>query len=435
MIPEKRHVPPDDKTHALVNKLVLHSNYHSAFKVEEETDKRGYVVRKVIRRPVYVTTRRTVIRRMKTMPDGKEKELEKSIEESGEIEDSEPPVTKRIVKRTIRDKSGKEKVVEEPEYLSPLEVSTTEESEPEIEEKRQRGTMIRTVRRRSLVTTQRRVVRRVVERPDGRQEGPVEDEMEEPIEEPEDIVPEESTPEVQEMKDRKGVVIRRVVRRPVPVKTARKVYRTIVLAPDGKEESVEEKVEEPGQPQEEVVVPMEYAETEALPDEPTTRRQIFRTPVPKEDVPQEPTPEETVTLEDGRIIRRTVTVRKRTIRKIIILPDGTRKEVEEEVPEEAPEQAPEDVKEVIQTRTVRRQEPEEVTRRQVYRTVTTTEVPAEPEKKEPRMVERMFVRRLIRKPDGTETLVDESETITPLEAIPTEQESEQVIATKLYASS
>ena len=411
----------------LAQNLIFLVNF--SFQVEEEKDKRGYVVRKVTRRPVYVTTRRTVIRRLETMSDGKEKELESSIEESGEIEDSEPTVTKRIVKRTIRDKTGKEKVVEEPEYLSPLEVSTTEESEPEIEEKRQRGTVIRTVKRRSLVTTQRRVVRRVVERPDGRQEGPVEDEMEEPIEESEDIVPEESTPEVQEMKDRKGVVIRRVVRRPVPVKTARKVYRTIVLAPDGKEESVEEKVEEPGQPQEEVVVPMEYAETEALPDEPTTPRQIFRTPVPK-DVPQEPTPEETVTLEDGRIIRRTVTVRKRTIRKIIILPDGTRKEVEEEVPEEAPEQVPEDVKEVI--RTARRQEPEEVTRRQVYRTVTTTEVPAEPEKKEPRRVERMFVRHLIRKPDGTESLVYESETITPLDVLPTEQEPEQVKLVRIY---
>ena len=359
---------------------------------------------------------------MVVMPDGKEKELEKSVEESGESKESEPPVTKRIVKRTVRDYTGKEKVAEEPEYVSPLEVSTTEESEPEIEEKRVRGTVIRTVRRRSLVTTQRRVVRRVVERPDGRQEGPIEDDVEEPVEQPKDVVPEESAPEVQEVKDRKGVVLRRVVRRPVPVVTARKVYRTIILTPDGKEESVEEKVEEPGLPQEEVVVPVEYAETEALPDEPTTRRQIFRTLVPK-DVPQEPTPEETVTLEDGRIIKRTVTVRKRTIRKIIILPDGTRKEVEEEVPEEAPEHAPDDVKEVI--RTVRRQEPEEVTRRQVYRTVTTAEVPVEP-KKEPRKVERVFVRRLIRMPDGTESLVDESETITPLEVLPTEQEPEQV---------
>ena len=357
------------------------------------------------------------------MPDGKEKELERSVEESGETKESPSPVTRRVVRRIMQEPTGKEKLVEEPEFVTPLEVSTTEESEPEIEEKRERGTVICTVRRRSLVTTQRRVVRRVVERPDGRQEGPVEDQMEEPIE-PEYVKPDESTPEVQEVKDRQGVVLRRVVRRPVPVVTTRKVYRTIVLAPDGKEESVEEKVEEPGQPQEEVVVPMEYAETEALPDEPTTRRQIFRTPVPKEDVPQEPTPEETVTLEDGRIIRRTVTVRKRTIRKIIILPDGTRKEVEEEVPEEAPEHAAEDVKEVI--RTVRRQEPEEVTRRQVYRTVTTAEVPVEPDEKEPKKVERVFVRRLVRKPDGTEKLVDESETITPLEAVPTEQEPEQV---------
>ena len=383
---------------------------------------------------------------MEVMSDGKEKELESSMEEPGETKESAPPVTRRVIRRTVQEPTGKEKVVEEPEFVTPLEVTTTEETEPEIQEKLERGVVIRTVRRRSLVTTQRRVVRRVVERVDGKQEGPIEDEMEEPvepksykmvkrtlikpdgraevIEEPEYIMPEERSPEVQEEKDRKGVVIRRVVRRPVPVLTARKVYRTIILTPDGKEESVEEKVEEPVLPQEEVVVPMEYAETEALPDEPTTRRQIFRTPVAKEDVPQEPTPEETVTLEDGQIIRRTVTVRKRTIRKIIILPDGTRKEVEEEVPEEALEQAPEDVKEVI--RTVRRQEPEEVTRRQVYRTVTAAEVPVEVEKQKLKKVERVFVKRLIRKPDGTKELIDRSEMVMPLEAVSVKQEQEQV---------
>ena len=414
--------------------------------MEEEKDRRGRVVRKVIRRPIYVTTQRTVVHRMEVMSDGKEKELESSMEEPGETKESAPPVTRRVIRRTVQEPTGKEKVVEEPEFVTPLEVTTTEETEPEIQEKLERGVVIRTVRRRSLVTTQRRVVRRVVERVDGKQEGPIEDEMEEPvepksykmvkrtlikpdgraevIEEPEYVMPEERTPEVQEEKDRKGVVIRRIVRRPVPVMTARKVYRTIILTPGGKEESVEEKVEEPVLPQEEVVVPMEYAETEALPDEPT-RRQIFRAAVAK-DVPQEPTTEET--LEDGRVIRRTVTVRKRTIRKIIILPDGTRKEVEEEVPEEeAPEQAPEDVKEVI--RTVRRQEPEEVTRRQVYRTVTTAEVPVEPDEKEPKKVERVFVRRLVRKPDGTEKLVDESESITPVEAVRTEQEPERVSKT------
>ena len=404
------------------------------------------------------------------MPDGEEKELERSVEESGESRESEPPVVKRTVKRTVRDPTGQEKIVEEPEYVSPLEVSTTEESEPVVQEKRVRGTVIRTVRRRSVVTTQRKVVRRIVERPDGRKDGPIEDEIEEPIEEPEAVVPDEITPEVQEVKDRKGVVIRRVVRRPVPVRTARKVYRTITYAPDGKEESVEEKVEEPGQP-EEVIVPMEYSEAEAVPEEPT-RRQIFRTPVPKEEIPSEAMPEETVTRQDGRVIRRAVTVRKRTIRKVIILPDGTRKEVEEEVPEDVPVEptpeetatqedgvvkktvtlrkrtirkiiimpdgtrkeveeevpevpdTPEDVKEVI--RTVQRHEPEKVTRRQVYRRVTSKEESVESEKKEPRKVERMYVRRLIKKPDGTQSLIDESETITPVEVLPTEQEPEQV---------
>ena len=394
--------------------------------MEEEKDKMGYVIRKVIRRLIYVTTLRSMIRKLEVMPDGQEKELEMSVEESGETKEGPPPVISRVVRRMVQEPSGKEKVVEEPEFVTPLEVSITEESEPETEVKWERGTVIRTVWRRCLVTTVRRVVRRVVERPDGRQEGPIEDQMEEPIES-EYVKPGESIPEVQEVKDRKGVVLRRVVRRLVPVVTTSKVYRTIVLAPDGEEESVEEKVKELDQPQEEVVVPMEYAETEALPDEPTTRREkIFRTPVPKEDVPQEPTPEETVKLEDGQIIRRTVNVGKRTIRKIIILPDETRKEVEEEVPEEDPEQAPEDVKEVIQTRTVRWQEPEELTRRQVYKTVTTAEVTVKPDEKEQKKPERMFVRRLVTIHHRTEMLVDEPETITRGEAVPKTQEPEQV---------
>ena len=334
---------------------------------------------------------------MEVMSDGKEKELESSMEEPGETKESAPPVTRRVIRRTVQEPTGREKVVEEPEFVTPLEVTTTEETEPEIQEKLERGVIIRTVRRRSLVTTQRRVVRRVAERVDGKQEGPIEDEMEEPvepksykmvkrtlikpdgraevIEEPEYVMPEERSPEVQEEKDRKGVVIRRIVHRPVPVVTARKVYRTIILTPDGKEESVEEKVEEPVPPQEEVVVPMEYAETEALPDEPT-RRQIFRAPVPI-DVAQEPTPEEIVTLEDGRIIRRTVTVRKRTIRKIIILPDGTRKEVEEEVPDESPEE---------------RSSPEpDVT-----------------------PVERRIIRTVVRHPDGSDRIISQKEALVPL---------------------
>merc|ERR1711911_42385 len=89
-----------------------------------------------------------------------------------------------------------------------------------------------------------------------------------------------------------------------------------------------------------------------LPEEPeektetVTRRTVYRTAVLPADKPKEgdedevkdKEPEEVVTLQDdGTVVRKTITIRKRIIRKIIVLPDGTRKEVEEEQPvEEVP---------------------------------------------------------------------------------------------------
>ena len=303
---------------------------------EEEKDTRGVVIRRVVRRPVMVTTKRTVIRRTEVLPDGKEKEIEKSVEEAPKQEE-EPRKTRRVVRKVTKEPTGQEKVVEEPAFVSPLESSTTEESEPEVEEKRVKGQVIRTVRRRSVKTSQRRVVRRVVEEKDGRtSDKPVEDTIEEPVEptkytlvrrtviksdgttetveEPQYEMPVESEPSiVEEEKNRRGEVTRRVVRRPVPVITRRRVYRKIILAPDGSEKGVEEKVEEPAQPampsdEEPIVAPMVVDEQESVPD-------MFG---------EEPG-------EDG-VVRRTVTVRKRIVRKIIVLPDGSRKEVEEVVP-------------------------------------------------------------------------------------------------------
>ena len=377
---------------------------------EEEKDTRGVVIRRVVRRPVMVTTKRTVIRRSEVLPDGNEKEIEKSVEEAPKQEE-EPQKTRRVVRKVTKEPSGQEKVVEEPAFVSPLESSTTEESEPEVEEKRVKGQVIRTVRRRSVKTSQRRVVRRVVEEKDGRlSDKPVEDTIEEPVEptkytlvrrtviksdgttetveEPQYEMPVESEPAiVEEEKNRRGQVTRRVVRRPVPVVTRRRVYRKIILAPDGSEKGVEEKVEEPAQPampsdEEPIAAPMVVDEQESVPD-------MFG------DEPGE----------DG-IVRRTVTVRKRIVRKIIVLPDGSRKEVEEEVPEEEP---------VTE---------KEVTRRQVHRVYQPD--PNREEKKKPKPVERVYVTRVIRKPDGIEHLIDESETVYPLEVTPEEQAPETV---------
>ena len=130
---------------------------------DEEKDRRGVVIRRVVRRPVMVTTKRTVIRKLEILPDGEEKEIEKSVEESPRTE-KEPEKTRRVVTRVVKEPTGEERVTEEPEYVSPLEISTTEESESDVEEKIVRGQVIRTVRRRSVITSQRRIVRRVEER-------------------------------------------------------------------------------------------------------------------------------------------------------------------------------------------------------------------------------------------------------------------------------
>merc|ERR1712189_90867 len=75
--------------------------------------------------------------------------------------------------------------------------------------------------------------------------------------------------------------------------------------------------EEKEEPEEETVVtPMEVPVEEALPVEP-------------EEQPEE---KETFVDEYGRVVRKIITVRKRIVRRIIRMPDGTRKEIEEEVP-------------------------------------------------------------------------------------------------------
>ena len=232
------------------------------------------------------------------------------------------------------------------------------------------------------------LVRRTVIRSDGTTDT---------VEEPQYEMPVESEPTVEEEKNRHGVVVRRVVRRPVPVVTRRRVYRKVILAPDGTEKKVEERVEEPQHPklveptEDYIAAPMFVDEQESVPDmfgdepdvanETVLRRQVHRRAVPYEkpmdEAPTQHEPEESVVLLDGRIIRKTVTIRKRIIHKIIILPDGTRKEVQEEVPDED---------EPI--------EHTEVTRREVHRTY----VPDLEKRhmRRPKPVERIYVTRVLR---------------------------------------
>jgi len=147
----------------------------------------------------------------------------------------------------------------------------------------------------------------------------------ETVEEPQYEMPVSAEPTVEEEKDPRGVVIRRVVRRPVLAVPRRIVYRKVIMAPDGTEEGVEEKVEEPTQPlfskpvpvdDEEIVAPMQVDDQQNMPDifdelpeepeepetETVTRRTVYRTAVPKDKPTEEDVkdkePEEVVTLQD-----------------------------------------------------------------------------------------------------------------------------------------
>merc|ERR1711962_428953 len=348
---------------------------------EQEKDRHGMVIRRIVRRPVTVTSKRSVIRRIELLPDGGEKELEKSVEETAK-EDDEPSKVRRIVHRYKTAPTG-EKVPDEPEHVSPLECSTTEESDSEVDVKRVKGKEVRTISRRSISTSQKKIIRRVVESREGESDTPVEDTIEEPVEtskykivrktiigsdgktevveEPHFELPEDAKVSVGEEKDDKGVVVRRIIRRPVPVITRRRVYRKVVLAPDGAEKGVEEKVLEPSEVDERVPVHDHHEphptavvieEQESIPphlieedhhdeprDEVITKREVHRTVVVPVDqqktvdvIPSES--EEEPSSDEVSQVRKIVTVRRKIVRRIIVLPDGSRKEIEEEVPSE-----------------------------------------------------------------------------------------------------
>ncbi|XP_066916747.1 probable serine/threonine-protein kinase kinX [Clytia hemisphaerica] len=262
-------------------------------------------------------------------------------------------------------------------------------------------------------------------------------------------MPVSAEPTVEEEKDPRGVVTRRVVRRPVLAVPRRIVYRKIILAPDGTEEGVEEKVEEPSEPQavpvapvddEDVIAPMQVDDQENVPDtfgdeefpeepkepeektETVTRRTVYRTAVlpadkPEDEEPKEKEPEEAVTIQDdGTVVRKVITVRKRIIRKIIVLPDGTRKEVEEEQPvEDEPTKEGDEPTEDEPT-----VDYVDVTRRTVHRVYVPGS--AEERRNKIKPVEKVYETRVVRKPDGKEEVLDKSETIYPMEITPEEEE-------------
>merc|ERR1712227_1177411 len=166
-----------------------------------------------------------------------------------------------------------------------------------------------------------------------------------------------------------------------------------VPVPDSPEERTDAPEEKPNE--EERVTPMEVPVEEALPVEP-------------EEQPEE---EETFVDEHGRVVRKTITVRKRIVRRIIRMPDGTRKEVEEEVPvSDSPEERT-DTFEVIQ----REEETPSRPKEPQYVVEKATEAPEEVSAKEPRHVERVYVTRILKQRDGTERVLETSETVSPMQ--------------------
>merc|ERR1712072_541 len=218
----------------------------------------------------------------------------------------------------------------------------------------------------------------------------------------------------------------------------RKIVRRIIVLPDGTRKEVEEEV-----PAEETDSDFDVVErevensTEEVIAEPTVVEEQHTTPdVPHifEDTPQEPTDEvivkrevhrtvvlpaekdETVdvipseseeepSVDDITHVRKVITVRRKIVRRIIVLPDGTRKEVEEEVPAEEVES-----------------DYDIIEREQVSSNVVPVEF--DTSVGHPIPVERVHVTRVIRKPDGAEDVIDQTDSVFPLEP---EDESKEVV--------
>merc|ERR1712227_879720 len=389
--------------------------------VKDVKDNRGRVTKTVTRSPVFVERRRKVVKKSRVMPDGKEEPEETRVVEPEETKEITAPVIRRVVKRVVHRPDGKDEVVEEEVHVKPFEViETKEDSKPEVTEKRERGKTVKTIKRKIVETRQQNITKKVTRKPNGKEEAPIEEELIKPVEPVNYRIvrrtvrhPDAKEPSVEEVKDRRGTVVRRITTKPVPMITTRKVYRTIIIAPDGREESVQERVEERGQPgqpepqapeekeepeEETVVTPMEVPVEEALPVEP-------------EEQPEE---KETFVDEYGRVVRKTITVRKRIVRRIIRMPDGTRKEIEEEVPvPDSPEERTDPPEE-------KPNEEERVTPMEV---TVEEALPLEPEEKPAEedtfvdergravrktiTVRKRIVRRIIRMPDGTRKEVEE----------------------------
>ena len=396
-------------------------------KEEDKETSEGFVVRKVIRRPLFLTSKRTVVRKVEITDDGEEREVAADVvEDVTPVESSEPIVTHRTVRKVVSRKA------DDIDSRIPLEIVRTDRPEAEVSDEEISGEVRRTVRRRSITSTQRRVVRRIVESSDGKEET-VEDEVMLPVEAigyrvvrrrivradtTEEVVAhadyvlpdtEEAVESVEQLKDEELGVERKVIRRPVPVVTVRKVYRTIILTEAGDELDRDEEIEEQDVPAmplhtSELVdeeKPIEELRTvKRIEPDIVTRRQVIRRVTSKKEA--EPIVTEEVEPE----------------------PEIPEPELEVEV-EALPEPEQEETEEDFRLRRVVRRPVHMTSRRTVIRKfeATTDEHDVEEEKEdglEAVYPKRVVVRRTVLQPevDVEEAVISEPEVYVPEESMP-----------------
>eukprot|EP00794_Sanderia_malayensis_P006648 gene6648-7394_t len=187
------------------------------------------------------------------------------------------------------------------------------------------------------------------------------------------------TPTVEHKKHGEGDDLKKFVTKPLPVITAKKVYRTIIVEPDGREKSVQERVVDqvrPGRPKED-------APGSGFPEEDI---------LPEESPSQEQLPEEESRFPSSSVEGRSVTVTRRTVKRIVkkvkrvvILPDGTRKEIEEEIPVSVEEGSFDFAM------------PEEAVRRYA-----------------PKEIQRIYETKILRERNGSERVVETTEMAAPI---------------------
>merc|ERR1712072_1405966 len=96
----------------------------------------------------------------------------------------------------------------------------------------------------------------------------------------------------------------------------RRIIKKIIVLPDGTRKEVEE----------EVPVEHDDSDFDIIDDKIESSTEVIPSPMTIDDQQSMP--------DDDSDMRRVVTVRRRIIKKIIVLPDGTQKEIEEEIPVE-----------------------------------------------------------------------------------------------------